>query len=70
MCDIVFKKVQGRAWNVGRTSPYAEAAVRRILLKWFYENIRRIRKRNHLCRNLFFDKIKLCRSATSLKSNL
>ena len=26
MCDIVFKKVQGRAWKVNRTSAYAEAA--------------------------------------------
>ena len=26
--------------------------------------------KKHLCRNLFFDKVKLCRSATSLKSSL
>ena len=25
MCDIVFKKVQGRSWKVNRTSAYAEA---------------------------------------------
>ena len=31
MCDIVFKKVQGRAWKVNRTSAYAEATVRRVL---------------------------------------
>ena len=26
--------------------------------------------RKHLCRNLFFDKVKLCRSSTSLKTSL
>ena len=31
MCDIVFKKVQGRAWKVNRTSAYEEAAARRVL---------------------------------------
>ena len=31
MCDIVFEKVQGRAWKVNRTSANEEAAVRRVL---------------------------------------
>ena len=28
MCDIVFKKVQYRAWKVNRTRAYAEAALK------------------------------------------
>ena len=31
MCEIVFKKVQGRAGKVNRTSANAEAAVQRVL---------------------------------------
>ena len=54
MCDIVFKKVQGRAWKVNRTSAYAEAAVgRRVLQKRFYENIRRIHKKPSVPESLF-----------------
>ena len=37
MCDIAFEKVQGRAGKVIRTSAYAEAAVRRVSSKRFYE---------------------------------
>ena len=53
MCDIVFEKVQGRSSKVNRTSAYAEAEF----------------TKKHLCRNLYFDKVKLCRSAASLKSS-
>ena len=37
-------------------------------LKKVLEKLPRIHKK-HLCLNLFFDKVKLCRSATSLKSS-
>ena len=69
MCDIDFEKVQVHAGKANRTSVYADAVVRMVLLKRFYENFSRIHKK-HMCRNLFFDKVKLCRSATSLKSRL
>ena len=67
MCDIVFDKVQDRAGKVNRTSVYAEAAVRRVLLKGFLSNFPEFTN-NHLCQNLYFDKVKLCRPATSLKT--
>ena len=70
MCDIVFEKVQGCAGKVNRTSVYAKAAVPRVLSKRFYEKFSRIQKKKNLCRNLFFDKGKLCRSAASLKPRL
>ena len=69
MCGIVFKKVQGRAWKLNRTSAYAEAAVRRFFKKGFMRIFAEFTKK-HLCRNLFFDKVKLCRPATSLKPSL
>ena len=38
MCDIIFKKVQGLAWKVNRTSAYAEAAVRRAFSQEISQN--------------------------------
>ena len=70
MCNIVFEKVQDPAGKVNRTSVYAEAAVQRVLSKRFSDKFPRIHKEKHLCRNLFLDKVRLCRSATSLKSSL
>ena len=70
MCDIVFKKTKGCGGTVNRTSVYAEAAVRRVLLKNCFEKLRRIHKRASVPESLF-DKVKLCRSAaTSLKTSL
>ena len=31
MCDIVFRKTEGRGGTVNRTSVYAEAAIQRVL---------------------------------------
>ena len=45
MCDIVFEKTKGRDGTVNRMSVYAEAAVRRVLLKKCYEKCRRIHKK-------------------------
>ena len=61
------KKVRGG--TVKKTSIYAEAAVRRDLLKSVMRNFAEF-TRKHLCGNLFFDKVKLCKSATSLKKHL
>ena len=35
MCDIIFEKTKGSGGTVNRTSVYAEAAVRMVLLKKF-----------------------------------
>ena len=71
MCDIVFEKVQDHAGKVNRTSVYAEAASEGFLKKGFMRNFPEFtKKKKNLCRNLFLDKVKLCRSATSLKMNL
>ena len=64
MWDIVFEKAKGYGRTVNRTSVYAEAAIRRVfkgsVKRYFAEFTRK-----HLCANLFFDKVKLCKSATS-----
>ena len=69
--DIVFEKANGYGGTVNKTSVYAEAAVRRVLWKRLRETFRRIhhkkKKKKHLCRNLFFDKVKFCRSVTLFK---
>ena len=59
MCDIVFEKVQGRAGKVNRASVSTEVAIRRVLLKRFYDKFPRIHTKKYLRRNLFFDKVKL-----------
>ena len=60
MCHIAFEKTEGRGGTVNRTDVYAESVMRK-----FAEFARK-----HLCRNLFFDKVKLCKSSTSLKTSL
>ena len=70
MCDIVFEKTRVCGGTVNRTSVYAEAVV---FKGFFKESVTRNFAeftRKHLCRNLFFDKAKLCRSSTSLKASL
>ena len=70
MCDIVFEKTKVRGGTVNRTSVYVEAVV---FKGFFKESVTRNFAeftRKHLCRNLFFDKVKLCRSSTSLKASL
>ena len=69
MCDIVFEKAKGRDGKKNRTSVYAETAVQGVLQKRYYEKFRRIHKKTSVLES-FFDKAKLCRSATSLKPSL
>ena len=52
MCDIVFEKVKARGRKVNRASVYAEAAVRRVLLKSCYEKFRRILKKTSVMESL------------------
>ena len=53
MCDIVFEKAKGCGQKVNRVSVYAEAAVRRALLKRCYEKFRRIHKKTSVTESLF-----------------
>ena len=69
MCDIVFKKVQRRAWKVTERVLMQKQPSEGFFKKGFMRIFAEFTK-NHLCRNLFFDKVKLCISATSLKSSL
>ena len=64
MWDIVFEKAKGYVGTVNRTSVYAEAAVRRVFKESVMRNFADL-TRKHLCANLFFDKVKLCKSAIS-----
>ena len=60
MCGITFEKAKG---------VYAEATVQRVIYKRCYEKFRRIHKKT--CAGIsFFDKVKLYRSAASLKTRL
>ena len=67
MCDIFFEKAKGRGVTVNKTSVYAEAAIQRVLLKKVMKNFAEF-TRKHLCQDVAFDKDKLCRSSTSLKT--
>ena len=53
MCDINFEKAKGRGGTVNITSVYAEAAVRRVLLKKCYEKFRKIHKKTSVPESLF-----------------
>ena len=64
MWDIVFEKTKGCGRTVNRTSVYAEADVRRVFKESVMRNFTEL-TRKHLCANLFFDKVKLCKSVTS-----
>ena len=70
MCDIVFEKAKGCGWTVNRRSVYTEAAPPLPPPKGFFMRNLAEFTRKHLCWNLFFDKVKPCRSATSLKTSL
>ena len=73
ICDIVFEKAQGRAGKKDKTSVYAEAALRRFFKNRFMRNFAEFakkKKKKKKCRNLFFSKVKLFKSATSLKTSL
>ena len=57
MCDIVFENKECHDGTVNRMSVYAGAGVFMFIVRDFSEIARK-----HLCRNLFFDKVKLrCR---------
>ena len=70
MCDIVFEKSKGSWWD----SKQNECLCKSSCPKGFFKKSVVIKfaefTRKHLRRNLFFDKVKLCRSATSLKTSL
>ena len=53
MCDIIFEKAKGHGRKVNRASVYAEAAVRRVLLKRCYEKFHRIHKKTSVTESLF-----------------
>ena len=53
MCDIVFEKAKGCGRKINRASVYAEAAVRRVLLKRCYGKFRRIHKTTSVMEYLF-----------------
>ena len=68
-CDIVFEKAKGLRGTANRTSVYAKAVVQRVIWKMRLEKFWTIHKKN--CGRIsFFDKLKLCRSAASLKTRL
>ena len=71
MSEIVFENAKDRDGKVSKTSVYAEAAVQRVFKKGVMINSTEFTRKN-LCRNLFFffDEVKLCRYATSLKTRL
>ena len=53
MCHIVFAKTKCRGGRVNRMSVYAEAAVRRVLLKKCYEKFSRIHRKTSVLESLF-----------------
>ena len=54
MCNIIFEKVQSRVGKVNRVNVvYAEAAIRKVLQKRFYENFPRIHKKTSVPESLF-----------------
>ena len=61
MCDIVFKKVKVVLGVLKQKQPS-----KGFFKKGFMRNFPEFTKK-HLCRNIFFSKVKPCRSATSLK---
>ena len=69
MCDIAFEKAQGRAGKVNRTSVMQKHPSKGFFKKCFIGNFTEFTKK-HLCRNLIFDKLRLRKSATSLKTSL
>ena len=69
ICVTSFLNKKGQGGTVNQKSVYAEAAVRRVLQKSVKRNFAEF-TRKHLCRNFIFDKVKLCRSAASLKTSL
>ena len=68
MCDIVFKKENGRDGMVKRTSDFTRAAARKDSMKNMKNFVKFTIK--HLCRSLFFDKVRRYCFATSLNAGL
>ena len=68
MCDIDFEKSKVRGGIVSGTGAYAEAVIRRVLYVLSINFAEFTRK--HPWWNLLFDKVKLYRSVTSLKTSL
>ena len=68
MCDIVFRKNKRSWWdsisNECRSS-HLKGSLKKVLMRILAEFTRK-----YLCRSLFCDKVKLCRSSNSLKMSL
>ena len=69
MCDIVFQKAKGRDGKVKKRVFMQKQRSKAFFQKGVMGNFTEL-TRKHLCRNLFFDKVKLSGSATSLKTSL
>ena len=70
MHDIIFEKVKGRGGTVNSEPVFIQKQPSQgFFKKGVMRNFAKYTKKL-LCRNLFFDKIKPCRSATSLKTRL
>ena len=67
MCDTIFEKAKDRRGKVNRITSvvYAEAAFKRFLKKNAMRNFVEFKK--IYVRESLFQKVKLCRSTTSLK---
>ena len=69
MCHIVFENAKRHGGTFNRTSVYAEIAVQRVFWKGCYDKFHKIHKKTSVPGS-FFNKVKLCGSATSLKQVL
>ena len=67
MRDIIFEKTKGRGGKVNRTSVMEKQPFEGFFKKGLMRNFEKF-TRKHLRWILFFDNVKLCRSATSLTS--
>ena len=66
MCHIVFENAKRHGGTFKRTSVYAETAVQRVFWKGCYVKFHKIHNKTSVAGS-FFNKVKHCKSATSLK---
>ena len=69
MCSIVFEKAKVHGGTVNETLFMQNQPSKGLLKKDVMRNFAEF-TRKHQCQDVFFDKFKLCRSATSLKTSL
>ena len=65
MCDIVFEKVRGRDGTVNRMSDRQKQSSKGFYIEGISQNLQ-----EDTCDGDFFDKVRRCRSETSLKTRL